>query len=352
MSKEIKIALLGIVSLALSIWGYQFLSGKNFLSGDQVYYGLYDNVQEVNTATKVQINGLVVGSVITIQPEPQNVRKIRLGFTVNKDIKLPDYTVAELRSAGALGGKVIELVFDKMCDGSNCAENKTLLASETVGLIGSLINPAELDPALSNVNSIIDSTLGRLGSEDSNTAIDVSIRKLSETMANFSSLTERMNGLMVRSSKNIELTMGNLAVLTESLVQSQDKLGRILENVSVATEDFKKIQLSNTVDKTNATIDQANTSLAGVETTMQEANATLKELTQIMAELKEGKGTMGKLLNDESLYNNLSETTREMDLLLQDIRLNPRRYFKVFGKKVPKYELPEDDPALNIKLKN
>lgn len=345
MKKEIKLALLAIVTMALAIWGYKFLSGKNLLSGDKTFYGVYDNVQDVNTATKVQINGVVVGSVISIVPQPENVRKIKLGFTVNKDIRLPKTTVADLRASSPLGGKMIELVFDKMCDGSNCVEDGTTLQSKTTGLVGSMLGPDDFSSQINNVGSMIDSTLSRIGDPNSTSSIDISINEMSKSMQNLSSITSRMNHLMSRSAKDMEVTMANMAVITESLVQSQTKLNSILNNVTTVTADLSQVKLSETMTKTNGTIDQAQASLAGVEKTMEEATLTMQELKAIVQKMENGDGTLGKLLNDEALYTNLNETTREMDLLLQDIRLNPRRYFRVFGKKSSDYELPEDDPA-------
>jgi len=350
MKKEIKLALLAIVTIALSIWGYKFLSGKNLLSGDKTYYGLYDNVQDVTTASKVQINGVVVGTVISIEPLPENVRKIKLGFTVDKNIRLPKGVVADLRAESPLGGKVIELIFEKMCtDGSSdCLELGATVESKTTSLVGTLLGDNDLGAQLKNVNTIIDSTLSNIGNPDSQAAIDVSVHELSKSMQNLSSITSRMNNLMINSSKNIEVTMANMAVITESLVQSQSKLNSILNNVSTVTNDLSQVKLSETMKKTNGTIDLAQSSLRGVESTMTEATATMKELKTLVDKLDSGQGTLGKMLNDEALYDNLNETTREMDLLLQDIRLNPRRYFRIFGKKSRDYELPEDDPAVGV----
>ena len=345
MKKEIKIAILAIVTLALAIWGYKFLSGQNLLSGDQTFYGVYDNVQDVNTATKVQINGVVVGSVISIEPQPDNVRKIKLGFTVQKEIRLPQSTIADLRSSSPLGGKMIELIFDRMCDGSNCAESGAMLPSKTTGLLGSMLGQNDLDPHVDKMSEMIDSTYNRIGDPNSNAALDVGIYEMSESMKNLSSITSRINQLMVRSAKDMEVTMANMAVITESLVQSQSKLNTILNNVSTVTEELSGVKIGDTMDKTNMTIDQAKSSLIGVEQTMAEATNTMKELKSIVEKMENGDGTLGKMLNDESLYTNLNETSREMDLLLQDIRLNPRRYFRVFGKKSREYEVPEDDPA-------
>jgi phospholipid/cholesterol/gamma-HCH transport system substrate-binding protein len=93
-------------------------------------------------------------------------------------------------------------------------------------------------------------------------------------------------------------------------------------------------------------MEQAEASLKTVEGTMSEATATLSELKDVLKAFTEGNGSMAQLMNDKALYENLESTTNNLNLLIQDIRLNPRRYFKLFGKKVPAYEYPENDPAV------
>ena len=159
------------------------------------------------------------------------------------------------------------------------------------------------------------------------------------------SATSNMANLMNKSSKDIQTTMSNMAVLTDALVSSNAKLSAILNDFGKLTSDLSKVSISETVSKSNATIDQAGTSLKSLETTMNEATVMVTELNKIVSGMANGEGSLGLLMNDKQLYTNLQSTTKNMDLLLQDIRLNPKRYFKVFGKKVPDYVLPEDDPA-------
>ena len=123
MKKEIKIGLLTIIALFLALWGYNFLTGTNLFSGDRTFYTVVDNAKQINTATKVLINGYQVGSVTSISPDPNDVRIIKIAFQVKKEIELPDYTTVEIRSESPIGGKEIELIFDKFCDGNNCASN-------------------------------------------------------------------------------------------------------------------------------------------------------------------------------------------------------------------------------------
>ena len=96
MKREIKIALLALITIALAIWGYKFISGQNLFSGDKMFYTIIDNAKEINTATPVLINGYQVGTVVSINPEPENVKLIKIGFQVNKDIKLPAVSYTHL----------------------------------------------------------------------------------------------------------------------------------------------------------------------------------------------------------------------------------------------------------------
>lgn len=345
MKKEIQIAILAIVTLAASIWGFSFISGKNMFSGDQYYYAIYDDVQDVNTATPVQINGYEVGTVISILPEPNDISQIRVGFTVKNEIKVPKGAIAQLMASGALGGKRIELIFEKMCDGSNCAPDKSTLEGRNVGLIGSLIGEQEMTDQLNTISTTIDKTIGDLGNPESDDAVDVSVRNLSTTLENFASISANLERLMSRSSKDMEKTLSNMSTLTEALVISNEKMNTMLDNVSTLTADLSQVKLSETINKADGTIVQAGESLKTLESTMENATLTLDELTELLKGMNSSEGSLGMLMKDKDFYENLNSTTKNMNLLLQDIRLNPRRYFKVFGKKVPAYEYPEGDPA-------
>ena len=214
-----------------------------------------------------------------------------------------------------------------------------------VGLVGSIISPEDLDPLIASVTASLESTIGRLGREDSDAALDKTIRNLSVTMENMASSTSKFANLMSRSSNDMEKTMANMAILTDALVNSNAKLSGILNDFAKLTKDLSQVSVSETVSKSNMTIDQAGKSLKALETTMTDANLMVKDLNKLVKNMHEGEGSIGQLLNDKELYTQLSSTTKNMDLLLQDIRLNPRRYFKVFGRKVPDYEFPSDDPA-------
>ena len=344
MKREIKIALLTLITFALAVWGFQFISGKNMLSGDNTFYTVVTDAKDINTATAILINGYQVGTVISIDPMPEDVKQIVIGFQVKKEIRLPDYTIVEMRPKAAMGGKEFALIFDKYCEG-NCAVSGSTLESRTLGLLGSLITQEELDPHIESITESIDRTIGKLGKGESDAPLDQTIHDLSITMDNLAQTTSRFSSLMAKSSKDMEVTLANMAIITDGLVNSNEKIAGILNDVSTLTKDLSKVSLSTTVEKTNGTIDQANVSLKSMESTLAETTAVMKELNTVVAKMNSDEGSLGLLMSDKTLYDNLNSSTKNMDLLLQDLRLNPRRYLKVFGKKVPAYELPKDDPA-------
>ena len=157
--------------------------------------------------------------------------------------------------------------------------------------------------------------------------------------------------LNIFTSSDFNKIADNLVLISETLSTSQNKINTILDNFEVMSEDFKKISISNTLEKTDLTMDQANTTLKGLENTMIDANQTISELTGILKKIDNSEGTIGALVNDKELYNNLETTSKNLSLLLQDFRLNPKRYVNVsvFGKKAKNYVVPEEDPAQNEK---
>lgn len=345
MKKEVLIAIFAAITLAVALWGYKFISGKNLFSGNYTFSAYYDNVQDVNTATPVQINGYEVGTVISISPDPNDVRRIQLVFTVKNSIKLPDYTVAELVPLSPLGGKYIELVFDRMCDGSNCAQDGAVLEGRNVGILSSLISEEELAGTADIITMVIDSTMDSFGAEDSDAAVDVGIRNLAVSLENFAEISDRFNTLMQNSAGNIETTFANISQLTNLLVDADAKIEKMLDDLSIVTDDLKDVKLSETIGVANSTLSQAESSMKSMDSTLTEATASLSELKILLEKINKGEGSLGKIMEEESLYTNLESSTRNLDLLIQDLRLNPRRYFSLFGKRSKPYEYPEEDPA-------
>jgi phospholipid/cholesterol/gamma-HCH transport system substrate-binding protein len=317
ISKEIKTAILVIASILLFIWGYSFLKGRDLFTNYKTLYVQYDNIEGLGNSALVTINGLQIGKIAGIKID-NTTGKLTVEMQINADFPISKSSIAEIYSPSPIGGKQIAIL-PNLADKTETVSGDFLKAGSKAGMLDALsgqIAPIKdkieilLDNAnvmLKNVNQVLD--------EKTKANLKESIENLNSTLAEFSAASKNVNSLLVDNKERINGTMTNL-------------------------------------NKTSANFSKISDSLAQIKIgkTVKNLEKTLAKVDLIMADLQNGKGTMGKLLKDEALYNNFSKTTKELELLLQDVRLNPTRYVNVslFGKKNKPYVAPVQD---SIKLK-
>lgn len=340
MSKEIKIGVLTFVVMVTMIWGYTFLKGRNLLSTSNELYSTYEDVTDLNVSSPVMVNGYKIGTVTKIKLNPSDVKKMDVYYLINSEYKIPKSAVANLKSLGFVAGRGIFIEFDKECSGNDCAVDGDQLKGQSIGLIGSMIGAEDLSGYSVKLSESVREVIRNLGKEGEEGAMNDIIRNLQLTTENLATLTASTTRLLEGSEKNLNKTFAGLAVVSQSLAKSNQKIEGMLANMDKITGDLANANLGNTIAKTNVSLDQLSATLVSTSATMQELSALL-EKTQ------KGDGTVAKLLNDKKLYENLESTTRNLNLLLQDLRLNPKRYahFSVFGKKQEVYTFPANDPA-------
>lgn len=347
MKKEVKIGLLTIITLSFAIWGYNFLIGRNFLKAEKTFYVIFNNVAELDVSSQVMVNGYPVGAVTSIDLKPENVQEIIVGLTVGNKYRIPKDATAVLKSSSIMGSRLIELEFKEMCKEGNCANSGDYIKGKTLGLIGSMVSPTELDPFVNKIGPSVDIILDKLGDENSEVPINQIIHNANATMENMNSISSQLDRILRSTANNLDKTVANLEKISNTLSETSTQVGTIMDNFETMSNDFKKVSISQTMEKTNGTIDQAGITLKELQSTMVEANGTIKNLSTVISKMDSEDGSLGKLLNDNGLYENLESTSSNLSLLLQDLRLNPKRYVNVsvFGKKGKKYTKPEDDPA-------
>ncbi len=312
VSREIKTAILVIASILLFIWGYSFLKGRDLLSNYKTFYVVYDNVEGLAPSAPVTISGLVVGKINSITLRESDA-KLVVEINLKGDFPISRSSVVNIYEPGLIGGKQIQIIPN--LEDRNMAETGDTLQGRIVpgltALVGEKLTPLQekvertivsADSVLTNLNKVLDAkTRANLRS---------SIANLNSTLAEFNEASKNVNGMLAENRSKISSTMTNL------------------DNASA---NFSKI--SDTI--ANADIGK---SIRSLENTLAKVNA-------MITEMESGKGTLGKLMNDEALYNNLTKSSRELELLLQDLRLNPTRYINisVFGKKNKPYVAPKND---------
>ncbi|WP_298323982.1 MlaD family protein [uncultured Dokdonia sp.] len=311
MSKEIKTAILVIAALLLVIFGYNYLKGNNLLDKSKILYAKYDNVEGLAPSSQVTINGLPVGRVMSIDFADSS-GKLVVKFVVEKDFEFSNNSLARVYGGGLIGGKSLAIVpsYEK---GRNAKSGDTLPGEMGEGIM-ELVNE-RLTPLQNQVEKVIGDTDSLL--VNVNSVLDRDTRaNLRDAIANFTAASREMKGI----SKSVN---GLLA-------SNQDKLDRTITNLDKMSGNFAT--LSDSLSKI-----QMGTMVADLE-------KTIADFQELSNKLNSPEGTVGKLLNDDQLYLNLDRTANQMGDLLQDMKLNPKRYvhFSLFGKKPGEYTPPKD----------
>jgi phospholipid/cholesterol/gamma-HCH transport system substrate-binding protein len=351
MKREIRIGALAILVTAFAIWGYKFVKGKNLFKAVTTYNAIFDNVEQLTVASPVLINGYKVGAVSRIVLNPENVKSIIVSFQVEGKMPLPKNTNAVLINDGLVGGKIMSLEFEELCSGDNCAKSGDYFIGVNRGFIESLVGKDNLGNYSSTLKSsaveILDTLNTRIKNAGEDEPLANTFKNLSITIENLAGLTASLNTIMSQSSKNLSQSFANLNAITKNISDNNEQITGLLTNLNSVTTQLKDANLGQTVNKSNKALDQTSEMISELKSTLDTANETFGQLNKVFVKMDEGEGTLSKLLNDKELYSNLELTSKNLSLLLQDMRLNPKRYLSVsvFGKKGKEYVVPEDDPA-------
>lgn len=342
MKKEIIIGIATLLTIVLSIWGFQYLKGTNILKKNISIQTIYDNVQDLEVASEVFVNGFKVGTVTDIELDPEDVSRIIVTYEVGSKIRVPKSAIAAIKNTNIMGGKHIELLFEKMCTGDDCVQDGSFLKGTEVGLLGSMVDISEFSEF---TNIIGDKVSG--GSDSTSVDPKATLKKLDATIENLVNVTSQISNLLEKSNASLTSSFANLASITKNVANNNAKVEQIIRNVEVTTNKLSTLDLNPTISKANETVDVAKGAVKKLEGTMDEANSAIAQLSTVIADINSQDGSLGKLIHDKSLYTNLEETSNNLSLLLQDLRLNPKRYVNVsvFGKKQKEYTVPEEDPA-------
>ncbi len=348
MKKEIRLGILAILTIAVSIWGFKYLKGKNVFSNVKTIKVKFDEVASLEVASPVAVKGFKVGSVLDFDIDRNNVNNIVVTFDIEGDMPLPKNTIAVLKSAGVMGGRYIELEFTELCDGSDCLEDGDFVNGLTSGMLSSFVSESELDSYVSRIGTSMDTVFNKLKNMDDDNPLNTTVRNLEEAMINMNKITIQINSMLGATTQNVARTMENLDRISANLADNNEMITQVLGNLAGITNDIKNSELSTTIASANGTIQNTDQTIQELKVLIENTQSTVNGLTDVVSKLGSGGGSIAKLLTDGELYDNLNSTSKNLDFFLQDLRLNPNRYVKVsvFGKKDKRgYTLPEDDPA-------
>ncbi len=337
---------MAIIVVAGSVWGYKFLRGKNLLKPTNNFYVRYQNVDQLPVSAVVLIKGTNVGTVSRVELD-DDMQSIIVTIDIKRGISIPKDAEAVIISTGLMGGKAIDLRVKGACKGEDCAKSGTFINGSVQGFFDSFIDTSEggtLEKAKESIGDVLITLGDSLTSPTSDNEIAKTYTQLSHLITNLASITKALDNSMGSYDKHLKGTLSNVEVLTGALAKNQDKIASSIIHLENITKQFDEGKVGTNA---GALINDAQVTMRNLDKSLAEANTSFEQLAIVMKDLQSGKGTMGKLLKDQTLYDNLNRTSKNLDLLLQDFRLNPKRYVNVsvFGKKQTEYDVPEDDPA-------
>ncbi|MBN9298087.1 MAG: MCE family protein [Filimonas sp.] len=315
ISNETKIGALTVIAVTLLILGFNFLKGKSLFKTGHFLNAQFTDTKQLMPSNAVFINGFQVGSVYAINAVDKNLHQINVEIKFNDAYVIPDNSIAAINGS-PLGASSVEITLGNSAN--PLPEGGMLKSTEHAGLLSSLsakvgpvadqlkVTLASLDSVLRNVNTVLDpNTKGNLQSVIANLS-----KATGSLVVSSASLQKMMNA----ETGVLAHTLSNVDSFTHNLAANNEKVSGIISNLQETTEHLSKADIDGVVNNLKKSVDQLGTA-------MNKLNST--------------DGTAGALLNDKQLYNNLNNTVRSLNILMDDLRVHPKRYvsISVFGKK-------------------
>lgn len=308
ISKEVKTGTLVLLGIALFVFGFNYLKGRNLFEPTDVFYTEFD-YNALTKSSPVTVLGNSVGKIEDISYN-YDTGKTRVAFTVSEKLKFSKNSIVKMYEVGFMSGNGLTILISN--EGEQAKPGDVLPSQVEFGLVTNLSKnfsgvTDNLDSALKSTDSLMFS-LNRLVNDPTDAGLKRTIEELNHTLISFRNTSNSVNSVVSNNDKNIT------AIL--------EKFKAISGDLAVLTADLKQANLGTTVET---------------------LNSTLSKLNAILETIEKGDGTLGKLVKDEGLYNNLEGATKELEALLQDIKLHPKRYFRILSKK----EIPYTEPKTN-----
>jgi len=297
--KEIGIGLIFIVALVLFIWGFSFLKGFNLFKEQRVVYAVYQQVSGLSRANPVSINGLKVGQVSDIYFEPGFSGNIIVKLTIETQIPIPRNSIALIYSSDLMGSKAIDL---KLGNDSLYIKNGDTLATKVEASLKEAVNQqiqplkAKAEELIVSIDSVV-TVIKQIFSEKARENLTSSLASVQKTFENLENASFNLDQMIAAEKVRFGEIMYNL----ESIIDN------MLSNFSTLSDSLAKAKIPQTF---------AN------------INRVVGDVAGIVDKINNGEGSIGMLVNDEALYNDLQRSAEQLNLLLEDIRINPKRYVR------------------------
>lgn len=306
ISKELKVGFFMVFSISILYLGFNYLKGIDFFSRNDKYYTIYQNVDGLNVSNPVYVNGFVVGKVSDITLMQAKKDKILVELDISGDIVLGDSATATL-TGDFLGNKSILLNTGDIT--YPIEPGDTLIAVLDRGIADILAESAQpvansLEVTIKKINAILDNLSGNSD-------------KLNRMVESFEKTPVLLNATIVETRHNMGEITSTFKKMGTQLNHTLETSEPMLKNMAVFTDSLKRIDFNKTITKTNEAVEKLN---------------------KAIGQFSENKGTLGKLMNNDSLYVNLNKAAENLNKLLIHIDTQPKHFFSPLGKSKRKIE--------------
>jgi len=309
ISREVKVGFLFLMGLALLIWGYSFLKGKDIFNNERVFFAVYNEIDGLTKANTISIHGFKVGQVKDVYFDQSMNGKIIVELAVSNDFPIPKNSTALIFSSGLMGSKEISI---NLGNSTEYAMNGDTLLSAIEGSLKDEVN-RQVAPLKNKAESLmgsIDSMVTifqTIFNDNARDNLANSFENIEKTFYNLQHSSLKMDTLITYESSRLSMIIEHIESISHNLNDNEANISNILTNFSALSDSMAK---------------------ADVAGTFINVNRSMTDLQQILEKVNTGEGTIGKLLQNDSLYFHLEKSAADLNRLLEDIKLHPKRYVK------------------------
>lgn len=314
-SREIKLGFIIALTLFLFIWGINYLKGKDIFSSQMTVFAIYDQVNGLIESNPVSVNGVKIGQVDRITFHPDGSGKILVTLILGRQIEIPNNSIARLVGADLMGTREIEIVFGTasipLANGDTLRSEVTASLTEEVSR-QMLPFKIQAENLLAQVDSVL-AVIQYIFNAETRDNIAQSIESINKTVRNIEQTSATVDTTFARQATRLAVIVANAESISTNLRQNNEAITNIIHNFSELSDTFAALEIAKT---------------------MEDVNKSMEAFSLAMDKINRGEGSIGLLVNDDELYHNLENSSKQLELLLEDIRKNPRRYINVsvFGK--------------------
>lgn len=308
ISNETKVGILTITGLTILILGFNFLKGKDLFKKSKKIYAVFKDLGSLSKSNEVKINGYPIGSVYSLAAKDRDMSGIVATINLSQEVNIPIDSKAMI-SSPLVGASYI--VIQKGTSSEFLSSGDTLITVVDVGILDDV--KAQLTPTLTKVRTTLDSLNTVFGGVNNLLNSEAKLN-IQQTMANLNRASSALNGMLDNQTGALAKTLNNAEAITGKLLTNTDDISATIKNAKLTTEKLAALELKPTIDSLNAMI----SSMKGA-----------------VAKISSKEGTLGALINDKTLYNKLTDAILSAEILMDDLRTNPKRYvnISVFGRK-------------------